>query len=222
MDPPVCFVSTTPRPRMMPRNTAILALAFLTFAITPPLYAQRGGAKTAKTDTTPKAPDVTAGTIAGLSARAIGPAVMGGRVLNVAVHPANPGIMYVGTASGGLWKTSNGGAQWTPLMDGEGSYSIGWVTIDPNNANVIWVGTGERNSQRSVAYGDGVYKSDDGGRSWTNVGLKNSEHIGRIVVHPKNSNIVYVAAQEPLWAPGGDRGLYKTSDGGKTWEQVLK
>jgi photosystem II stability/assembly factor-like uncharacterized protein len=142
--------------------------------------------------------------------------------MSLAVHPNNVGIIYVGTASGGLWKTINGGATWTPIMDREGSYSIGWVTLDPSNPNVVWVGTGERNSQRSVAYGDGVYKSDDGGRSWKNVGLKNSEHIGRIVVHPKNADIVYVAAQGPLWAPGGDRGLYKTTDGGKTWEQVLK
>ena len=97
-----------------------------------------------------------------------------------------------------------------------------WVTLDSSNPNVVWVGTGERNSQRSVAYGDGVYKSVDGGRSWKNVGLKNSEHIGRIVVHPKNPDIVYVAAQGPLWASGGDRGLYKTTDGGNTWEQVLK
>jgi photosystem II stability/assembly factor-like uncharacterized protein len=107
-------------------------------------------------------------------------------------------------------------------MDREGAYSIGWVTLDPKNSNVVWVGTGERNSQRSVAYGDGVYKSEDGGRSWKNVGLKNSEHIGRIVINPKNTDIVYVAAQGPLWAAGGDRGLYKTTDGGKTWEQSLK
>ena len=142
--------------------------------------------------------------------------------MSLAVHPSNSAIIYVGTASGGLWKSTNGGATWTPIMDREGAYSIGWVTLDPSNPNVVWAGTGERNSQRSVAYGDGVYKSDDGGRSWKNVGLKNSEHIGRIVVHPKNSDIVYVAAQGPLWAAGGDRGLYKTTDGGKTWEQVLK
>src|SRR4029450_397493 len=108
-----------------------------------------------------------------------------------------------------------------PVFDTQGAFSIGWITLDPNNPNVVWVGTGERNSQRSVAYGDGVYKSDDGGRSWKNVGLKNSEHIGRIVVNPKNSDVVYVAAQGPLWSPGGDRGLYKTSDGGKTWNQIV-
>ena len=178
-------------------------------------------ARTTSTDSTRRA-DFTAETFSGLRARSIGPAVTSGRVMSLAVHPKNNGIIYVGTASGGLWKTTNGGATWTPLMDREGSYSIGWVTLDPKNPNVVWVGTGERNSQRSVAYGDGVYKSEDGGRSWKNVGLKNSEHIGRIVIHPENSNIVYVAAQGPLWSPGGDRGLYKTTDGGKTWDQVLR
>ena len=109
---------------------------------------------------------------------------------------------YVGAASGGVWKTVNGGASWQPVFDTQGSYSIGWITLDPKHPNVVWVGTGERNSQRSVAYGDGVYKSEDGGRSWTNVGLKNSEHIGRIVIDPKDSDTVYVAAQGPLWARG--------------------
>ena len=159
---------------------------------------------------------------AGLKARSIGPAVTSGRVMTIAVDPSNPAVFYVGAASGGVWKTSNGGASFEPVFDSQGSFSIGWITLDPQRPNVVWVGTGERNSQRSVAYGDGVYKSEDGGRSWTNVGLKNSEHIGRIVVHPKDSDTVYVAAQGPLWAPGGDRGLYKTTDSGKTWSQVLK
>ena len=159
---------------------------------------------------------------AGLRARSIGPAVTSGRVMTIAVDPTNTAVFYVGAASGGVWKTVNGGASWQPIFDKQGSFSIGWVTLDPKHPNVVWVGTGERNSQRSVAYGDGVYKSEDGGRSWTNVGLKSSEHIGRIVIDPKDSDTVYVAAQGPLWAPGGDRGLYKTTDGGKTWEQVLK
>ncbi|MBA4071827.1 MAG: glycosyl hydrolase [Gemmatimonas sp.] len=145
-----------------------------------------------------------------------------GRIGALAVHPDNPAIIYVGASSGNVWKTVNGGATWQPIMDREGSYSIGWITIDPRNPNIVWVGTGENNSQRSVAYGDGVYKSEDNGRSWKNVGLKASEHIGKIVVDPTNSDVVYVAAQGPLWNAGGDRGLYKTTDGGKTWEQVLK
>lgn len=164
----------------------------------------------------------SADTFAGLKARAIGPAVTSGRVMTIAVDPANKAVVYIGAASGGVWKTVNGGASWQPVFDTQSSFSIGWVTIDPQHPNVVWVGTGERNAQRSVAYGDGVYKSEDGGRSWTNVGLKASEHIGRIVVSPKDSDTVYVAAQGPLWAAGGDRGLFKTSDGGKTWSQVLK
>jgi photosystem II stability/assembly factor-like uncharacterized protein len=159
---------------------------------------------------------------AGLRARSIGPAVTSGRVMTIAVNPSNYAEFYVGAASGGVWKTVNAGASFQPVFDTQGSFSIGWVAIDPKRPSIVWVGTGERNSQRSVAYGDGVYKSEDGGRSWTNVGLKSSEHIGRIVLDPKDGDTVYVAAQGPLWAPGGDRGLYKTTDGGRTWNQVLK
>lgn len=164
---------------------------------------------------------MSADTFAGLKLRSIGPAVTSGRVVSFAVHPKDENIYYVGSASGGVWKTVNAGTSWTPVFDNEGSYSIGTVVIDPNNPNVVWVGTGENNSQRSVSYGDGVYRSDDGGKSWKNMGLKKSEHIARIVIDPKDSNIVYVAAQGPLWGPGGDRGLYKTTDGGKTWKAVL-
>src|SRR6476646_10099959 len=151
---------------------------------------------------------------AALRARSIGPAVTSGRVMAVGVDPTNTSTFYVGAASSGVWKTTNGGASFEPVFDKEGSFSIGWIAVDPARPHIVWVGTGERNSQRSVAYGDGVYKSEDGGRSWTNKGLKNSEHIGRIVFDPHDSDIVYVAAQGPLWAPGGDRGLYKTTDGG--------
>ena len=175
----------------------------------------------ATSDTTGK-PVRATDPFAGLKARFIGPAVTSGRIGALAVHPTNPAIIYAGSASGGLWKTINGGASWQPVFDTQGSYSIGWVTIDPKSPNVVWVGTGENNSQRSVAYGDGVYRSDDGGRSWKNTGLKDSQHIGRIVIDPTNSDIVYAAAQGPLWNAGGDRGLYRTSDGGKSWEQVLK
>lgn len=201
---------------------AAVALSLVALILAPDIAAPQRARTAAAASDSSRRTDFTTETFSGIRARSIGPAVTSGRVMSIAVHPNNVGIIYVGTASGGLWKTTNGGATWTPIMDREGSYSIGWVTLDPSNPNVVWVGTGERNSQRSVAYGDGVYKSDDGGRSWKNVGLKNSEHIGRIVVHPKNADIVYVAAQGPLWAPGGDRGLYKTTDGGKSWEQVLK
>jgi photosystem II stability/assembly factor-like uncharacterized protein len=163
----------------------------------------------------------SAATFAGLKLRLVGPAVTSGRIVDFAVHPHDRGHYYVAAASGGVWKTTNAGTTWSPVFDDQGSYSIGTVVLDPKNPHVVWVGTGENNSQRSVGYGDGVYRSDDGGRSWKHLGLKSSEHIGRILIDPRNSDTVYVAAQGPLWGPGGDRGLYKTTDGGKTWKCVL-
>ena len=164
---------------------------------------------------------MTADTFSGLKFRSIGPGAASGRVMSIAVNPKNQFEYYVGVASGGVWKTVNDGTTWTPVFDGEGSYSIGWVALDPNDASVVWVGSGESNSQRSVAYGDGIYRSVDGGKSWENLGLKKSEHIGRVVIDPRDSKAVYVAAEGPLWGAGGDRGLYKTTDGGKTWKAVL-
>ncbi len=158
----------------------------------------------------------------GLRFRSLGPAFTSGRVIGFAVDPNNASKYFVASASGGVWKTVNNGTTWTPVFDREGSYSIGCIALDLKNPLTVWVGTGENNSQRSVSYGNGVYRSDDGGKSWKNVGLKTSEHIGRIAIDPKDSNIVYVAAQGPLWGPGGERGLYKTIDGGKTWKQILK
>ena len=159
--------------------------------------------------------------VSGLKWRSVGPALTSGRISDIAVNPDNQFEYYVAVSSGGVWKTTNAGLEYTPVFDGEGSYSIGCVTIDPNNSNVVWVGSGENNNQRSVAYGDGIYKSNDGGKSWKNMGLKNSEHIGKIIVHPNNSDVVYVAAIGPLWNKGGDRGLYMTKDGGKTWSNIL-
>jgi photosystem II stability/assembly factor-like uncharacterized protein len=160
-------------------------------------------------------------TFNGLRFRSIGPAFTSGRVVGFAVDPTSASRYYVAVASGGVWKTINNGTTWTPVFDNEGSYSIGAIALDPKNPSTVWVGTGENNSQRSVSYGNGVYRSDDGGRSWKNAGLKTSEHIGRIAIDPKDSNVVYVAAQGPLWGPGGERGLFKTTDGGKTWKNVL-
>ena len=159
--------------------------------------------------------------VSALKWREVGPALTSGRISDLAVNPDNPFEYYVAVASGGVWKTSNWGVDYTPIFDSQSSYSIGCVTIDPNNSNVIWVGTGENNNQRSVAYGDGVYKSVDGGKSWKNMGLKNSEHIGNIIVHPENSDVVYVSAYGPLWSKGGDRGIYKTEDGGVSWDKIL-
>ena len=164
----------------------------------------------------------TSATFDGLKFRSIGPALTSGRISDLAVHPGNRKIYYAATASGGLWKTVSSGTTWSPVFDSQPTYSIGCVTMDPNNPLVVWVGTGENNSQRSVAYGDGVYKSVDGGKTWNNVGLKTSEHIAKIVVDPRDSDTVYVASQGPLWRAGGERGLYKTTDGGESWNLVLE
>ena len=158
----------------------------------------------------------------GLKFREIGPALTSGRISDFAVHPDNPKIYYTAVSSGGVWKTVNSGNTYEPVFDSQASYSIGCVTLDPSNPNIVWVGTGENNGQRSVGYGDGVYKSLDGGKSWKNMGLENSQQIGRIVVHPSDGNTVFVAAMGPLWSAGGDRGVYKTIDGGTTWELVLE
>jgi photosystem II stability/assembly factor-like uncharacterized protein len=178
-------------------------------------------AKDAKAKPEEKKGGMTASTFSGLELRNIGPATVGGRIIDIAVDPRTPSTWYVAAASGGIWKTTNAGTTWNPTFEGQGSFSIGCLALDPKNPLVLWAGTGEKNSQRSVSYGDGVYKSTDGGKSWENVGLKKSEHIGRIVIDPRDSNTVYVAAQGPLWSAGGDRGLYKTTDGGRTWKAVL-
>jgi photosystem II stability/assembly factor-like uncharacterized protein len=164
---------------------------------------------------------INAFTFASLRARNIGPVMISGRVSQIAMFPDSTSHYLIAEASGGVWLTYNNGTTWTPVFDTYGSYSIGTITIDPKNPSIVWLGTGENNNQRSVSYGDGVYKSEDAGRTWRNVGLKKTEHIARIVVDPKDSNTVYVAAPGPLWKGGGERGLYKTTDGGKTWSQSL-
>jgi photosystem II stability/assembly factor-like uncharacterized protein len=199
---------------MKTKFTQFFFILFL-LAFTVSIYGQRAKAKqeisTALSDSV----------FSGLKLRNIGPAFMSGRIADVAIHPKNESIWYVAVGSGGVWKTVNSGTTWKPIFDDQTSYSIGCVTIDPINHNTIWVGTGENVGGRHVGYGDGIYRSDDGGVSWTNMGLKTSEHISKIIVHPENSDIIWVAAQGPLWKKGGERGLYKSIDGGKTWKKTL-
>ena len=158
----------------------------------------------------------------GMKFRGIGPAFMGGRIADIAIDKSDFSTWYIAVGSGGVWKTANSGITWKPVFDDQVSYSIGTVTIDPNNPQTVWVGTGENVSGRHVAWGDGVYKSDNGGASWEAMGLKNSEHIGKILIDPRNSNVVFVAAEGPLWSSGGERGLYRSEDGGITWSLPLK
>jgi photosystem II stability/assembly factor-like uncharacterized protein len=157
-----------------------------------------------------------------LEFREIGPAVMGGRIDDFGVVESNPNIVYVGTASGGVWKTTNNGTTWEPVFDKEGVSTIGDIAIAPSDPAVVWVGTGEPNNRQSSSWGDGIYKSLDAGKTWQNMGLRATLHIGRIVIHPKNPEVVYAAALGHLWGPNPERGVYKTTDGGKTWNQVLK
>lgn len=177
--------------------------------------------KDEKKEEEPK-PFVNSGLVSGLKWRSIGPAWASGRIADFAVNPDNPKEYYVAVASGNVWKTTNNGTTWKPIFDKYGSYSIGVVELDPNNSNVVWVGTGENNHQRALGYGDGVYRSLDGGKSFKNMGLKESRQIGGIVIDPRNSDIVFVAAEGSVWGPGEERGLYKTLDGGETWNKVLE
>ncbi len=160
--------------------------------------------------------------VGGLKFRSIGPAYCSGRIADFAVNSQNHSEYYIATASGNIWKTTNAGITFEPIFDNYGAYSVGVIEIDPNNPHVVWTGTGENNHQRALGYGDGVYKSTDGGKSWENMGLKDSRQIGGIVIDPRNSDIVFVAAEGSVWGPGGDRGLYKTIDGGKNWKKVLE
>jgi len=186
------------------------------------LQAQKRNKKNKEAQDTSQAWTLDKSMVKMLKFRSIGPAVYSGRISDIAVNPDNTSEYYVGVASGGLWKTLNHGTTFEPIFDDQKVFSIGCLAMDPNNSKVLWVGTGENNSQRNLAYGDGVYKTTDGGKSFTNMGLKTSRQIGKIMIDPRNSNVVYVAAQGQAWGPGGERGLYKTTDGGKTWDCVLE
>jgi photosystem II stability/assembly factor-like uncharacterized protein len=172
------------------------------------------GAKKVKKEPEPVIPESI---LDGLEWRNIGPCNMGGRIDDFAVVESNPKIIFVGTASGGIWKTTNNGVTWKPIFDDQIMSTIGDVTVSPSNPDIVWAGTGEANNRQSSSWGNGVYKSMDGGETWMNMGLQDTHHIGRIVIHPRNPDIVYVAALGHLWGPNKERGLFKTSDGGKTW-----
>ena len=156
-----------------------------------------------------------------MKARAIGPGGMSGRVTAIDVVLSNTDVIYVGTASGGLWKSESGGIKWEPIFDDQKAASIGDVTVDPNNPDVIWVGTGEGNPRNSQSAGFGVYKSIDGGKNWDFKGLGETRNIHRVLINPHNSDEVYVGAQGAAWGESEHRGVYKTSNGGDSWEKVL-
>ncbi|KZS38981.1 glycosyl hydrolase [Aquimarina aggregata] len=189
----------------MKTTTKLALLCLLTFWVTFSINAQEK----------PKNP------LNGLEFRNIGPAMTSGRIADIAIHPENENIWYVAVGSGGVWKTTNSGTTWKALFDKQKVYSIGCVTIDPNNPHTIWVGTGENVGGRHAGFGDGIYVSHDDGKTWKNMGLKKSEHLSKIIVHPTNPDILWVASQGPLWSKGGERGVYKTTDGGKTWKRTL-
>src|SRR5947207_10369518 len=170
----------------------------------------------------PTVPQLTDVLLKNLKARSIGPAVMGGRVSDIALDPKNPFVFYVGLGHGGVFKTGNNGVSFDPIFDKQPALSIGAVAIAPSDSDVIWVGTGEANDRNSSGWGNGVYRSTDGGEKWENVGLKDSRAIARVLVHPTKPEIAYVAASGHLWADGGERGLFKTTDAGKTWKNVLQ
>ncbi len=167
------------------------------------------------------AQELTAELLAALEPRAIGPAAMSGRIVDLAVVERDPRTFYVASATGGIWKTTNGGVTFTPVFEREGTHSVGAVAVHPVDTNLVWVGTGERANRQSTSWGDGVYRSADGGATWTNVGLRDSRHIGRIALHPTDPAVVFVAAMGHLWGPNAERGLFRSEDGGRTWMRVL-
>ncbi len=178
-------------------------------------------AKTKKKKAKPTQNELKASVFSGLKWRSIGPAFTSGRIADFAVDPNNHSHFFVAAASGGIWRTTDDGITFKPVFDHYGAYSMGCLAMDPNNHHVIWAGTGENNSQRALGYGNGVWKTTNDGKTWKDMGLKTSRQIGKILIDPRNSDVVYVAAEGSAWGPGGDRGLYKTTDGGKTWKKVL-
>ncbi len=198
-----------------------LAAALAACAIVATLGSGTTGARSEQTPAPSSGDRLTADVLKGLEFRSIGPVIQTGRVQDIAIDPKSPNTWYVAAAFGGLWKTTNRGSTFTPIFDDGGSFNLCCIVIDPKNSDILWLGTGENKSQRSAHFGDGVYKSTDAGKTWKRVGLEKSEHIGSILIDPRNSSVVYIAAQGPLFSAGGERGLYKTTDGGTKWDRVL-
>ncbi len=221
--PPAGFDSKRPTSdRRAPASRILIAMLtgvalVLAMPVQPAAAATAAGAKSDASGP----PTLAKVSLDGLAFRSIGPAVTGGRVVGIAVNPRDHSEYYVAAGHGSLWKTTNAGVTFTPVFDQQTSFSIGAVTLDPSDPHVVWVGTGENNAQSYVVPGDGVYKSEDGGKSWKNMGLEESQQIGAIVVHPQDPNTVWVAAYGPHRTSGGDRGVFRTTDGGKTWANVL-
>jgi photosystem II stability/assembly factor-like uncharacterized protein len=204
------------------KKELFITLVLLFFLSLNPAGAQKkkNTLKDAEKDTLKKETGLSS-TFSGLSFRSIGPAWASGRISDFAINPKNHSEIYAGVGAGNIWKTTNNGTTWTPVFDKYGAYAIGCLAIDPENPSVIWAGTGENTHQRQLGYGDGIYKSEDAGAKWKNMGLKDSRQIGMIAIDPRNTDVVYAAAEGSIWGPGGDRGLYKTTDGGTTWNKVL-
>ena len=192
---------------MRPRSVVrfLLAAAGLTACVPPFLSAQ----------------SLSSGDLSGLRPREIGPAVVSGRIVDLAVVERDPRVFYAASATGGVWKTTDNGVRFTPVFYQEGTHSVGDIAVSQKDTSVVWVGTGERASRQSNSWGDGVYKSTDGGRTWRNMGLRDTREIGRVVLHPDDPNTVYVAAMGHLWGPNEERGLFKSTDGGQTWQKIL-
>ena len=216
-----------PEPTLRRAGARALAVALALaccFGVSPAdaLAQRRGKAKDqAAAKPEPKDSIWNAKTFAGLKWRQLGPAFYAGRIADVAVNPTDDSEWYVAVGSGGVWKTANAGVTFTPIFDDQPVFSTGCVTVDPHNPQRVWVGTGENLGGRHFSWGDGVYLSEDGGASWRNMGLRRSEHVSKVIVHPEDPNTVWVASQGPLWSKGGERGVYKSTDGGKTWRRTL-